>query len=112
MLKTRAVRAPGGWSITGEKVFITSGVRADTYTVAVRTGDGPGGLTLMLVRRGAPGLRVTPLDKMGWWCSDTAALQFDGVRVPDEDVIGDVGAGFRALMSNFNSEARARVVDN
>jgi acyl-CoA dehydrogenase len=91
--------------IDGEKVFITSGLRADWITLAVRTG-GPGasGISLIAVNGDAPGLTRTPLAKMGWWCSDTAMLRFDGCRVPAEQLIGEPNAGFAMIMHNFNAE--------
>jgi len=101
----RARRDGDCWVIDGEKTFITSGVRADWLTVAVRTG-GPGasGISLIAVPGDAPGLERTPLAKMGWWCSDTARLSFSGCRVPADHLIGDEGAGFRSIMANFNGE--------
>ena len=104
-LRTTARREGGDYVVNGEKTFITSGMRADDYTVAVRTG-GPGaaGLSLLLIERDRPGFSRTPLKKMGWWCSDTATLHFDEVRVPAENLIGEENAGFRAIMLNFNSE--------
>jgi acyl-CoA dehydrogenase len=101
----RARRDGDAWVIDGEKTFITSGVRADWLTVAVRTG-GPGasGISLIAVPGDAPGLERTPLAKMGWWCSDTAQLSFSGCRVPADHLIGDEGAGFRSIMANFNGE--------
>lgn len=104
-LRTRARRDGDHWVIDGEKAFITSGLRADLITVAVRTG-GPGaaGLSLIAVDGDVPGLTRTPLAKMGWWCSDTALLRFDGCRVPAQRLIGEEGAGFRAIMENFNGE--------
>lgn len=104
-LKTTARREGGEYVVDGEKAFITSGVRADFYTVAVRTG-GPGksGVSLLLIERERPGFTRTPLKKMGWWCSDTALLHFDNVRVPVANLIGEENAGFRAIMRNFNSE--------
>jgi acyl-CoA dehydrogenase len=91
--------------VNGSKTFITSGLRADYYTVAVRTGgEGAGGISLLLVERGAPGFSATPLEKMGWWASDTATLYFDDCEVPAENLIGDEGAGFFGLMLNFNNE--------
>ena len=101
----RARRDGDAWIIDGEKTFITSGVRADWLTVAVRTG-GPGasGISLIAVPGDAPGLERTPLAKMGWWCSDTARLSFSGCRVPADHLIGDEGAGFRSIMANCNGE--------
>jgi acyl-CoA dehydrogenase len=94
--------------IDGEKVFITSGMRADWITMAVRTGEagakGAGGISMILVPGDAAGLSRVKLDKMGWWCSDTAHLRMDGVRVPARYLLGEVGGGFRIIMTNFNGE--------
>jgi acyl-CoA dehydrogenase len=104
-LRTTARRDGADYVVHGDKAFITSGMRADFYTVAVRTG-GPGkaGVSLLLVERDRPGFSRTPLKKMGWWCSDTALLHFDEVRVPAANLIGEENAGFRAIMRNFNAE--------
>ena len=104
-LKTTARRDGDHYVVNGSKTFITSGVRADYYTVAVRTG-GPGasGVSLLLIEKGTPGFEQTPLKKMGWWASDTATLYFDDCRVPAENLIGEEGQGFRAIMLNFNPE--------
>jgi acyl-CoA dehydrogenase len=110
-LRTTARRDGGDWVIDGEKVFITSGMRADWITVAVRTGEpgarGAGGISMLVVPGDAPGLSRSRLDKMGWWCSDTALLRFDGVRVPADHLLGEENAGFRIIMSNFNGERLA-----
>ena len=104
-LRTRARRDGDHYIVNGEKTFITSGVRADWLTVAVRTG-GPGasGISLIAVPGNAPGLERTPLAKMGWWCSDTARLSFSGCRVPVDHLIGEENAGFCSIMANFNGE--------
>ncbi len=104
-LRTTARLDGGQWVIDGEKVFITSGMRADWITLAVRTGGkGAAGISLLAVPGDAPGLTRTPLAKMGWWCSDTAQLRFDHCRVPADHLIGDENTGFRAIMANFNGE--------
>ena len=104
-LRTTARMDGDHWVIDGEKTFITSGLRADWLTVAVRTGGpGAGGISLIAVPGASPGLQRTELDKMGWWCSDTAHLRFDGVRVPADHLIGLENAGFRMIMANFNGE--------
>lgn len=110
-LRTTARLDGGDYVLDGEKVFITSGLRADWLTVAVRTG-GPGaaGLSLIAVPGDTRGLTRTPLRKMGWWASDTAHLRFDGCRVPADHLIGEEGSGFRAIMSNFNAERLALAV--
>ena len=104
-LGCRARRDGDAWVIDGEKAYITSGLRADWLTVAVRTG-GPGasGISLIAVPGDATGLERAPLAKMGWWCSDTARLAFVGCRVPAEHLIGSENQGFRAIMDNFNGE--------
>jgi acyl-CoA dehydrogenase len=104
-LTTCARRVAGGWSLSGSKMFITSGLRADWLLVAARTGGpGAGGVSLFLVDGAAPGLTRTPLKKIGWWASDTAALYFDEVFVPHERLVGEVDRGFRLVMQNFNGE--------
>jgi acyl-CoA dehydrogenase len=105
-LKTRAVRDGDCYRVSGSKTFITSGVRADYYTVAVRTGgDGFGGVSLLLIEKGTPGFTVgRSLKKMGWWASDTAELFFDDCRVPLDNLIGAENMGFAGIMANFQSE--------
>ncbi len=104
-LKTRAERRGDRYIVNGSKIFITSGMRADYYVVAVRTG-GPGarGISLLLLEKGMKGFTQTPLEKMGWHCSDTATLYFEDVEVPAENLIGEEGGAFRGLMANFNGE--------
>jgi acyl-CoA dehydrogenase len=108
-LKCRARRDGDQWVIDGEKTFITSGMRADWITLAVRTGTDPNqrgaaGISLLAVPGNAPGLSRSALRKMGWWCSDTAQLRFDACRVPADHLIGTENAGFAIIMKNFNGE--------
>lgn len=104
-LRTTARREGDVYVVNGEKTFITSGIRADYITVAVRTGGaGAGGVSLLLIEGNTPGLSRTPLKKMGWWASDTATLHFDDCRVPAANLLGEEGAGFKIIMHNFNSE--------
>lgn len=106
-VRTRALRDGDHYVVDGEKTFITSGLRADFITVAVRTdpaSHGPQGLSVLVVEGHTPGLTRTPLKKMGWWASDTAHLRFDGCRVPVANLVGVEHQGFKTLMHNFNSE--------
>src|SRR5581483_8369013 len=105
-LATRAHRRGDRYLVNGAKTYITSGCRADFVTAAVRTG-GPGhaGVSLLVIERGTPGFTVSRrLEKMGWWCSDTAELAFQDVEVPAANLVGVEGTGFRQLMVNFQSE--------
>ncbi len=105
-LKTRAVRDGGYYVVNGSKTFITSGERADYYTVAVRTGEaGFGGVSLLLIEKDTPGFTVgRNLKKMGWWASDTAELFFQDCRVPAENLLGPENSGFFTIMANFQAE--------
>ncbi len=111
-IKTTAVRVTDSqgddYLINGEKIFITSGVRCDFLTTAVRTGDagskGASGISLLVIPMHLPGVSRTRLDKMGWLASDTAHIRFDNVRVPARLLVGQEGAGFKMIMGNFNGE--------
>ncbi|MDC3111002.1 MAG: acyl-CoA dehydrogenase family protein [Candidatus Pelagibacterales bacterium] len=104
-IKTKAVRDGSDYILNGSKMFITSGMRADYYVIACRTG-GPGtsGISAILVEKGTPGFTQTPLKKMGWLASDTAVLYFDDCRVPAENLIGGENSGWAGIMSNFSQE--------
>jgi acyl-CoA dehydrogenase len=97
-LKTTARLEGDEYVVDGEKVFITSGTRADWYTVAVRTdlkNKGPMGISMLMVPGESAGLSRSPLKKMGWLCSDTAQIRFDGVRVPASNLVGEGGFGLQ-----------------
>ena len=106
-VRTRAVREGDHYVVDGEKTFITSGMRADHITVAVRTDPasrGAQGISVLLIDGDTPGLLRSPLKKMGWWASDTAHLRFEGCRVPVANLIGVEHEGFKVFMNNFNLE--------
>ncbi len=104
-LQTTARREGGEYVVRGSKAFITSGMRGDYFTVAVRTGgEGIRGISVLLIEADRPGFARTEMHKMGWWASDTAQLYFDDVRVPVENLIGEENRGFQAIMLNFNAE--------
>ena len=102
-ITTRAVRDGDHYVVNGAKTFITSGVRADYVTTAVRTGgNGHAGISLLVVEKGTPGFTVTrALRKMGWHCSDTAELSYVDVRVPVENLVGEENAGFAYIAEQF-----------
>jgi acyl-CoA dehydrogenase len=106
-VKTTAKRDGDHYVVNGEKTFITSGMRADFITVAVRTdpaSKGAKGISVLLVDGDAPGLERTELKKMGWWASDTAHLRFENCRVPVANLVGEEHQGFKTFMNNFNAE--------
>lgn len=105
-LQTTAVRDGDHYVVNGSKTFITSGVRADQLTCAVRTG-GPGahGISFLVIEKETPGYAVgRSLKKTGWWTSDTAEIFFDNCRVPVENLVGEENQGFYAIMENFQME--------
>ena len=102
-IRTTAVREGDEYVVNGAKTFITSGVRADFVTTAVRTG-GPGhaGVSLIVVEAGTPGFTVDrSLRKMGWHCSDTAELSYVDVRVPAANLVGAENTGFYQIAEQF-----------
>ncbi|MEO3925315.1 acyl-CoA dehydrogenase family protein [Micromonosporaceae bacterium B7E4] len=105
-LRTTARRDDADYLVNGTKIFVTSGVRADFVTTAVRTGPpGAAGISLLVIDKDAPGCTVDRrLDKLGWHCSDTAALSFTDVRVPARNLVGAENAGFAAIMREFGTE--------
>jgi acyl-CoA dehydrogenase len=107
-IRTTARREGDHYVLNGTKLFITNGVHADLYCVAAKTGGGgpaSRSVTMFLVEKGTPGFRVgRALDKHGWRSSDTAELVFEDCRVPAENVLGEEGRGFYAIMRNFQNE--------
>ncbi|HEY8736121.1 MAG TPA: acyl-CoA dehydrogenase family protein [Candidatus Dormibacteraeota bacterium] len=93
-----AVRDGAGFVLTGRKVFITNGLDADyaiVFAVTDKSKGHQGGVTAFLVDR-AMGWSSQPIQTMGAW--RPAEISFDGVRVPDENVLGEVGQGFPLAM--------------
>jgi acyl-CoA dehydrogenase len=111
-IRTTAVRDGDHYVVNGAKTFITSGVRADFVTTAVRTG-GPGhaGVSLLVVEKGTAGFTVDrSLAKMGWHCSDTAELSYVDVRVPAANLVGEQDSGFHQIARQFVVERIALAV--
>ena len=107
-IRSYARREGDHFVLNGSKMFITNGVHADLYCVAAKTDrEGPASqsVTMFLLEKGMPGFEVVrQLDKHGWRSSDTAELSFVDVRVPVENMLGEEGRGFYAIMQNFQNE--------
>ncbi|HST27560.1 MAG TPA: acyl-CoA dehydrogenase family protein [Rudaea sp.] len=104
-IRTKAVRnADGSWTLDGGKIWITNGGIAQFYTVFARTDTPEGKITAFLVEAQWPGVSHGPHeDKMGIRSSSTTTVDFAGVKVPPENVLGPVGKGFKVAMSILNS---------
>lgn len=104
-LRTSAVLEKDVYVVNGQKKWITGGHMADFFTLAVRTGKaGPGGISLLLVDAKTPGFRVRKMDMQFDSCHGTTFLDFEDVRVPKSNLIGQEGQGFMYLLLNFNHE--------
>jgi alkylation response protein AidB-like acyl-CoA dehydrogenase len=113
-LQTRAVRDGNDWILNGCKTFITNGASADLALVAARTNpEGAKGITLFAVEASMPGFeRGRKLDKVGQPEADTSELFFDDVRVPAENVIGEIDRGFGYMMRRLVGERIGSAVNN
>ena len=105
-IRTSGVQDGDDVVVNGSKTFITNGINADLVITAVRTSpDKYRGLTLVILERGMPGFeRGRNLEKLGLHSQDTAELSFNDVRVPKENILGEVGQGFLYLVSNLPQE--------
>ncbi len=103
-LRTRAVRDGNSWVINGAKAFISGGGRSDIYVVMARTGgEGARGISCFVVENGTPGLSFGAQEKkLGWKSQPTAVVDFDNVRVPAENMVGEEGQGFRIAMAGLD----------
>ncbi len=105
-IKTTAVRKGDHWLLNGSKLWITNGGFASFFTVFARTGseDGHGKMSAFIITRDMDGVSFGPHeDKMGLRASSTTTINFDDVRVPAENVLGEVGKGFKVAMQILNS---------
>ncbi len=106
-IRTRAVDRGDHFLLNGAKTFISNGILADLVIVVARTTPegGAHGLSLLVVERGMPGFeRGRNLDKIGQKAQDTAELFFQDVRVPKENLLGELDQGFLYLMRNLAQE--------
>jgi butyryl-CoA dehydrogenase len=103
-IQTRATRKGDGYVLNGSKQFITSGATADIALVfaVLDPAAGKRGMCAFIVDTGAPGYRVTRIEKkMGQNASDTCAISLDDVVVPAEDRLGEEGEGYRIALANL-----------
>lgn len=105
-MRTKAERTDGGWLLNGAKQFITNGKIARFAMVFAVTDAAAGkrGISAFLVPTDSPGYVVDKVEhKLGQAASDTCAIRFDNVFVPDELVFGELGAGYRIALSNLEA---------
>ena len=107
-IATTAVRDGDEWVLNGAKTFITNGINSDLVIVACKTGrpeEGAGAMSLLVVERGMAGFeRGRNLDKIGQHSADTSELFFADVRVPADNVLGEIGHAFEYLGFNLAQE--------
>lgn len=111
-MTTRAVKVGDGWQLSGRKMWITNGAVSDhdlgdVFLVYARTSEGGArGLSLFLVEKGMPGLRLGQKikDKLGMRASTTAELVLDNCEVPARNLVGAEGGATRSMMRNLEIE--------
>ncbi|QGP78634.1 acyl-CoA dehydrogenase family protein [Sphingobium sp. CAP-1] len=103
-LKTRAVRDGDHYVVTGSKQFISGGGENDIYVVMLRTGEeGPKGISCLVIEKDMAGVSFGAQErKLGWHSQPTAQVNFDGVRVPLDNLVGGEGEGFRIAMMGLD----------
>ncbi|WP_119396616.1 isobutyryl-CoA dehydrogenase [Pannonibacter phragmitetus] len=103
-LRTRAVRDGDSYVLNGTKAFISGGGASDVYIVMARTGgEGPGGISCLVVDKGTPGLSFGAQEvKLGWKSQPTAQVIFEDCRIPAANRIGEEGEGFRFAMAGLD----------
>jgi alkylation response protein AidB-like acyl-CoA dehydrogenase len=103
-LRTRAVRDGEHYVVSGSKAFISGGGANDVYVTMVRTGeDGPKGISCLVIDHDMPGVSFgAPERKLGWHSQPTAQVNFDEVRVPVANRVGDEGQGFAIAMNGLD----------
>jgi alkylation response protein AidB-like acyl-CoA dehydrogenase len=104
-IKTKATRnSNGGWTLNGEKIWITNGGIADFYTVFARTDSDAGKISAFIVERDSPGVSIgLKEDKLGIRSSSTTTVSFADVEIPAENLLGEEGKGFKMAMAILNN---------
>lgn len=105
-ITTSAAKKDGRYVLNGRKIFITNGEQADTYVVTAKTDREAGsrGITDFIVEKTFPGVSFTThYEKMGIRGSPTTDIVFDNVEVPEENVLGGIGNGFKVTMDTLDA---------
>ncbi len=105
-ITTTAVKRGECWVLNGRKIFITNGEKADTYVVTARTDKGAGarGITDFIVEKSMPGVSFTThYEKMGIRGSPTTDVVLENVEVPEENILGGLGNGFKVTMETLDA---------
>ena len=112
-LQTKAEDQGDHFLLNGSKTFISNGHLADLNIVCARTGDGQGGISLMVVESDSQGYeKGRKLNKIGLKAQDTSEIHFTDVKVPKENLLGKKNAGFRYLMQELQQERLVLAVGN
>ncbi|MBL4733699.1 MAG: acyl-CoA dehydrogenase family protein [Rhizobiaceae bacterium] len=103
-LRTKAEQDGNGWKLNGTKAFISGGSTSDLYLTMVRTGgDGPKGISAMLIENPTEGLSFGAEEqKMGWRAQPTSEVQFDDCKIPANHLLGEEGKGFSYAMAGLD----------
>ena len=103
-LKTKAVREGDHYVVTGSKQVISGGGENDLYVTMVRTGEeGAKGISCLVIEKDMPGVSFGAQErKLGWHSQPTAQVNFDGVRVPVDNLVGTEGQGFAIAMAGLD----------
>jgi len=97
--RTKARLEDGEWVVDGSKIFITNAGTDITWGVVVTAATGDGEISNLVIPNGTPGYEISaPMQKLGWRASDTRELSFQGVRVPEGNLLGERGEGFRQFL--------------
>lgn len=104
-MKTKARKADGHYVLSGTKMWISGATTSDFYVVLARTSEGKtDGVSMLLVPAGSPGITATEVDTFAINGYDTCQVFFDDVKVPEHNLLGVEGQGFRQVLATLNSE--------
>jgi short-chain 2-methylacyl-CoA dehydrogenase len=97
--RTTAELREGNWVVNGSKIFITNAGTDITACVTITARTGEGEISNLIVPNGTPGYTISkPMEKLGWHASDTRELSFEDCAVPERNLLGPRGEGFRQFM--------------